>query len=204
MTWPAEPPGHLAGIPPIALTYPPGEPALPEARRAEVMSAYFASISFMDAQVGVLLDALDRLKLWDTTVVVFQSDHGYHLGEHGGPASQDDALRGRHARPADRRRAGRQAGVVSPRLVELVDLYPTLADLCGLKPPADLEGLSFRPLLDDPRRPWKTAVFAVVGRRRRPENGGNAEKLDVHYMGRTRPHRALALHRMARRARGAV
>src|SRR4051794_29740962 len=79
MTWPAEP-DHVAGIPPIALTYAPGKPGLPEERRAEVMSAYFASISFMDAQVGVLLDALDRLKLWDTTIVVFQSDHGYHLG----------------------------------------------------------------------------------------------------------------------------
>src|SRR5439155_20082706 len=67
MTWPVEPPGHVAGIPPIALTYPPGEPALPNERRAEVMSAYFASISFMDAQVGLLLEALDRLQLWETT-----------------------------------------------------------------------------------------------------------------------------------------
>jgi uncharacterized sulfatase len=184
MTWPAEPSAHLAGIPPIALTYPPGDPALPEERRAEVMSSYYASISFMDAQVGVLIDALDRLRLWDTTVVVFHSDHGYHLGEHGGLHHKMTLFEKGTRVPLIVVAPGVRPAV-SPRLVELVDLYPTLADLCGLKPPGDLEGLSFRPLLTDPGRPWKTAVFAVVGRRATPDKGGNGEKLDIHYMGRT-------------------
>ncbi|HEV7406058.1 MAG TPA: sulfatase [Chthoniobacteraceae bacterium] len=179
----AEPAAHLAGIPPLALTYPVGHPALPEDKRADVMCAYYASVSFMDAQVGVLLEAMDRLKLWDNTIVVFQSDHGYHLGEHGGLWHKLTLFEECTRVPLIIAAPGRMPAV-SPRLVELVDLYPTLADLCGLKPPGDLEGTSFVPLLDDPQRAWKEAVFTVVARSKDGKNSENPH-LDAGYLARS-------------------
>ena len=146
-----------------------------------------SAISFMDAQVGVLLDAMDRLKLWDRTIVLFQSDHGYHLGDHGGLWHKMTLFDNCVHVPLIVVAPGANAGAVSPRLVELVDIFPTFADVCGLKPPGDLEGMSFKPLLADPQRAWKSATFAVVGRPHGglEKKGGNSEKLDVNYLGRT-------------------
>lgn len=158
------PPEHLAKIPRIALTYnlPRGD-RFPTERPGDTMAAYYAAISFMDTQVGVLLAALERLKLWDNTIVVFHGDHGYHLGEHGGLFHKLNLFEETTRVPLLVAAPGRKAGV-TPGLVELVDVFPTLAGLCAVKAPGDLEGTSFAPLLDQPGRPWKRAVFTVVSR----------------------------------------
>jgi uncharacterized sulfatase len=159
----AGPAGHADKLPPLALTYKNGGKAFPAERPGDTIAAYYAAISYMDAQVGVLLDTLDRLKLWDRTIVVFQSDHGYHLGEHAGLWHKMTLFEETTRIPLIVSAPGRKPGTTRG-LVETVDLYPSLAEFCRLPAPGNLEGTSFVPLLDDPARSWKRAVFAVVTR----------------------------------------
>jgi uncharacterized sulfatase len=150
---PQEPPDHLTNIPPIALTTKPLNYGLPEEKLRTFKRAYFASISFVDAQIGKVLDALERLKLAENTIVVLFGDHGWSLGEHG--QWQKQLLFEEVARvPLIIALPKAAVTGVSPRPVELVDIYPTLADYCGLKPPANLEGRSLRPLLENPKARW--------------------------------------------------
>ncbi len=128
--------------------------------------AYFAATSYVDAQVGKVLDELHRLGLADNTIVVVWGDHGWHLGDHtiwGKHSTFERALR---SALIIRVPGMSLPGVPTDGLVETVDLYPTLASLAGLTPPADLTGTSLVPLLEDPEHPGKDGAFGYFANRR--------------------------------------
>ena len=131
--------------------------------RAEAIAAYYSAITYMDAQVGVLLNKLDELKLWDNTIVVFFSDHGFHLGDHGGLWAKLSLFEQSARTPLIIAvPKSKQAGKASSRIVELLDLYPTLAELCSLSAPIDLEGKSLVPLLQQPNSTWNRRAYTMV------------------------------------------
>ena len=127
-----------------------------------LLRGYRAAVSYADAQVGRVLDALAELDVADDTIVVLWGDHGWHLGELGtwGKMTNYEAAT---RVPLVVRAPGRgEAGARSDALVELVDLFPTLAELCGLPLPPQLEGTSLVPLLDEPEQDFKSAVFSEL------------------------------------------
>ena len=124
--------------------------------------AYYACNSFVDAQIGRLLDALEENDLVENTIVIFWSDHGYFLGEKG-LWYKRKAFERSARMPLIISAPGFTGGTKSKKPVELLDLYPTLADLCGLKPPSTLEGRSLKPLLLDPDdEKWKKPAVTQV------------------------------------------
>lgn len=162
---PRNPPDDLADIPAASKAVRPhlwNHMKMDEPRIREALRGYYASTSFMDDQVGRVLAGLDRMGLSSNTIVVFWGDHGWHLGEH--TKWQKMSLMEPSARvPLIVAAPGRgPRGSSSPALVEFVDLYPTLAEMCGIRPPGNLEGQSFVPLLNDPRRTWKRAAFTEL------------------------------------------
>jgi arylsulfatase A-like enzyme len=135
------------------------------ARRArEGIAAYYACVSFMDDQLGRVLAALDRLGLRENTIIVLWGDHGWHLGEKGMWAKGTLFEPSAHAPLIivdPRRHTG---GRACARVVEFVDIYPTIAELCGTKIPRGLEGASLVPLLDDPAAKWTRPAYTLVAR----------------------------------------
>jgi iduronate 2-sulfatase len=162
--------GQAAHVPPPALFTNPANWDVSEQGQREVIRSYYASISFLDANVGRILDALDRLKLADNTIVVFVSDHGYQLGELGQWMKQTLFERSARAPLIVAGPGVSSAGRASPRTVQLLDLYPTLADLAGVSPPAGLHGRSLAPLLKDPTAAWAHPAVTQV-RRGGPADG---------------------------------
>jgi arylsulfatase A-like enzyme len=131
------------------------------AEAREMIRAYYASTSFMDAQVGRVLDELDRLKLRDKTIIVFWGDHGYHLGEKGKWSKAYSLWEVGLRVPLIISVPGGK-GQVTERVVELLDLYRTLADLCELPRPGEVAGRSVAPLLRNPNLRWDHPAYAVV------------------------------------------
>ncbi len=158
-------------VPAVALTnwsairnyqdLPSGTEPLSDVKTLELIRAYAASTSYVDAQIGRVLTQLDRLGLTENTIIVFCGDHGYHLGEHGIWGKQtlfEVSLRSPLIVSVPH-----QQRAETDALTELVDIYPTLCDACQLPMPLELEGVSLMPIIEQPTLPWKTAVFSQFG-----------------------------------------
>ncbi|MBK8978437.1 MAG: sulfatase [Planctomycetes bacterium] len=140
-----------------------GQPAdgpLAEAEQRLLVHGYLASVSYVDAQIGRLLAALDEQGLRDDTIVVLWSDHGWKLGDHCSWGKMTNYEIDTRVPLLVRAPGAQDTGAQCDRLVELVDLFPTLCELCGITPPAGREGASLAPLLRDPSRAWKRAAFS--------------------------------------------
>lgn len=142
----------------------PFQSPLTEAQQRELRHGYYASVSFIDAQVGRLLAGLDELDLAEDTIVVLWSDHGWKLGEHGGWCKQTNFEIDTRAPLMIRVPGAKANGRASDALVEFVDLYPTLCELAGLPVPPTLEGVSLKPLLDGSAAKVKEAAFSQFPR----------------------------------------
>ena len=175
-----EVPGDRDDIPVAALADRPRQRELDIEQRRTIIQAYYASVSYMDAQVGRLVNALEQLGLADNTIIVFFSDHGYHLGHHG-LWQKGDLFEGSVRVPLiiSAPQAG-TSGAGTKALVELVDLYPTLVDLAGLPEPAHLAGRSLRPIMEDPERTGRAGALTVAWSR---AAGMHPEMRDRRVMG---------------------
>jgi uncharacterized sulfatase len=154
-------PGSRESVPPIAFTNREPNYGTPT-EMLEMLQGYYATTTFLDAQVGRLLAALDRLGFASNTIVVFLGDNGWHLGEHGlwhkGTLFEESARVPLIIHAPGAKGNGR----ASNRIVELIDLFPTLAELCGVPAPPGLAGASLCLLLEDPAAPRRRPAFTQV------------------------------------------
>ena len=137
---------------------------LSDEQAISMIHGYYAAISYVDAQIGRLLDELERLSLAEKTIIVFWGDHGWKLGEHGGWCKHTNFELDARVPMIIGSPKQKAAGCETTALVEFVDIYPTLCDLAGLPTPDSLEGLSTAPLLDNAGLPWKSAAFSQYPR----------------------------------------
>jgi len=143
----------------------PNDGPISESQKKELRHGYLAAITYLDAQIGKVLDELDRLDMADNTIVVFFSDHGFHAGEHGQFGKWTNFEIGTAVPLLVRYPGLTDPGSVSKSIVELVDLYPTLLEICGLKPPDhELSGVSMVPVLKDRENRIKKFAISQIAR----------------------------------------
>jgi arylsulfatase A-like enzyme len=137
----------------------PEETPLPDEYARWLIHGYYACVSYTDAQIGKLLDRLEDHGLAENTIVILWGDHGWNLGEHTmwcKHCNYDTSLRA----PILIKAPGISGDKVSEALVEYVDIYPSLVELCGLPIPEHCQGTSFVPLMKNPEMAWKKATFS--------------------------------------------
>ncbi len=150
----------------------PAESSLPEETARLLRHGYYASVSYVDACFARLLAGLKEQGLDENTIVIMWGDHGWKLGEHGSWCKQTNYDIDVRVPLMIRIPGMESAGTQCERLVELVDIYPTLCDAAGLPIPEDMEGSSLLPLLDDPEAAWKEVAFSQFHRNPRVDPGG--------------------------------
>ena len=138
--------------------------SIPDDLARQLKHGYYAAVSYMDAQLGKVLDELDRLGLRQNTIIILWGDHGWKLGEHDAWCKHSTVENDTNVPLLLSVPGMKNAGARTDAIVEYVDIYPTLSELAGLPLPKHLEGTSFKPLLEDPKRPWKTAAFSQYPR----------------------------------------
>lgn len=163
MKLPHKVPGDWDDIPKAGINYKTSENMkMDERRQKKALGGYYASVAYMDAQVGKVLNALRAAEIDDKTIVIFTSDHGYHLGEHDFWAKvslHEESVRV----PLIIRIPGKEPAVCHS-LTELLDLYPTVANLCGLEVPVHLQGKDISPIFEDPEHTVREVAFSANGR----------------------------------------
>ena len=142
----------------------PKQGPVPDDKARELVRAYHAATSYTDAQIGRLLDELKKLGLRDKTIVILWGDHGWQLGEHGLWCKHTNFEMATRSMLMISAPQQKNRGAKTDALVEFVDIYPSLCELAGLPPTDGLEGKSFVPLIENPKRDWKTAAFSQYPR----------------------------------------
>lgn len=142
----------------------PTEGGLTEDQARLLKHGYYACVSYIDAQIGRLLDSLQKLGLTENTIVVLVGDHGWKLGEHNSWGKQTNYEADTRSPMIIHAPGVEGNGKTCSALVEYMDIYPTLCELVGWEPPHQLEGTSMVPLLRDPEIPWKYAAFSQFQR----------------------------------------
>ena len=136
---------------------------MPDKEARELRRGYYAAATYTDAQIGRVVSELDRLGLRENTVIVLWGDHGWQLGEHSEWCKHTNFEITTRA-PLIISAPAQKKGVRTDSFAEFVDIYPTLCDLCALPLPKGLEGTSLKPVMTDPKRPWKSAAFSQFPR----------------------------------------